>query len=369
MKFHAIGLGGAGCRIANHLAERYGSERFCTGIVGFDTDAEELAQATSIDPENRHRIGDEAGGTGLGGNLDAGFEIGTDHSSEMSRAIDQTQPSSAEAFVLICGLGGATGGGFAPALGSALKTITDVPVYALCTLPAASETDAVAEGELGIHRPNVASNTQRALDRLDGVVDAFICFDNNRWLKTDQRLVAHEDRLNGTIVDRVTSLFGAGESDDELPTAQQIIDASDITRALGNSGDIATIGYAEQTVEVDRGSRFGLGLFGSKEPEPVDTSKAVSAIETVIRKAARGKQTVEPTNGRAERTLLVVGGPPSWLNRQAIAQGRKWLTEEVGSGALLHGDAPDPEADAVYAVVLRSGIEPDNWLLKTDTGL
>jgi cell division GTPase FtsZ len=83
----------------------------------------------------------------------------------------------------------------------------------------------------------------------------------------------------------------------------------------------------------------------------------VSAIETTIRKATRGKSTVEVPEGRADRTLLVVGGPPPWLNRQAIAYGRGWLAEETGSDAILSGDAPDPDAEAVFAVVFRSGID------------
>jgi len=83
----------------------------------------------------------------------------------------------------------------------------------------------------------------------------------------------------------------------------------------------------------------------------------VSAVETTIRKAARGKSTIEVPDGRADRTLLVVGGPPAWLNREAIADGRRWLAEETGSGAILSGDAPVPDGGEVFAVVLRSGID------------
>jgi len=61
-------------------------------------------------------------------------------------------------------------------------------------------------------------------------------------------------------------------------------------------------------------------------------------------------------DGRADRTLLVVGGPPAWLNREAIADGRRWLADETGSGAILTGDAPVPGGDEVFALVVRSGI-------------
>jgi len=138
-----------------------------------------------------------------------------------------------------------------------------------------------------------------------------------------------------------------------------VLDASDVARAVGDDGEIAAIGHATQAVEPpESGSRFGLGLFGSSEPPAeVDTSAAVSAIETTIRKAARGKNTVEVPDGRADRTLLVVGGPPAWLNREAIADGRRWLADETGSGAILTGDAPVPGGDEVFALVVRSGID------------
>lgn len=137
-----------------------------------------------------------------------------------------------------------------------------------------------------------------------------------------------------------------------------MLDASDVARAVGDDGEIAAIGHATQAVEPpESGSRFGLGLFGSSEPAEVDTSAAVSAIETTIRKAARGKNTVEVPDGRADRTLLVVGGPPAWLNREAIADGRRWLADETGSGAILTGDAPVPGGDEVFALVVRSGID------------
>ena len=153
-----------------------------------------------------------------------------------------------------------------------------------------------------------------------------------------------------------------GETDGDAVTPQQVLDASDVARAVGETGEIAALGYATQRVDAPEStsSRFGLGLFGSDEPAAVDASTAISAIETVIRKATRGKNTIAVADGRADRTLLVVGGPPAWLNREAIADGRRWLADETGSGAILSGDAPVPGSEEVFALVVRSGIdEPD----------
>ncbi len=368
MRLHVIGLGGAGGRIADRLAADHGGDRFLQGINAFDTDAAALDSLRSLDESRRYRFGDAADGSGLDGDLHAGRRLGEAHASELGRVMDDENPSIAEAFVLVVGLGGAAGAGAAPALAEELSRLYDAPVYAVGLLPtpaesAASEVDpvrgsATEPGEREPRRPLAEKNAARTFDALSDRCAAVFPFDNDAWLRPGERLPEARERLNGVVAERTAALFGAGESDAETSTPQQVLDASDIARVLGDDGEIAAVGHAAQAVDPpESGSRFGLGLFGSDEPAEVDASAAVSAIETAIRKAARGKSTVEVREGRADRTLLVVGGPPAWLNRQAIADGRRWIAEETGSDAILSGDAPDPDGEAVFAVVLRSGID------------
>lgn len=393
MRVHVIGLGGAGGRIVDRLAADHGGAPFVQGLTALDTDAAALDVLRSVDDGRRYRFGDVAGGEGLDGDLHAGRELGESHASELGRALDDANPSLAEAFVLVVGLGGAAGGGAAPALADELDRLYDVPTYAVGVLPTPAESDPDAssefegrsepgatddpnapdvpdgpngpdgpndpDGEVAVPgRPLAEKNAARTLDALSDRCAAVFPFDNDAWLRPGESLVGARDRLNEAIVERIAALFGAGESDAGTSTPQQVIDASDVARALGDDGEIAAIGHATQAVDPPESeSRFGLGLFGSDEPAEVDTGAAVSAIETAIRKAARGKSTVEVREGRADRTLLVVGGPPPWLNRQAIADGRRWIAEETGSDAILSGDAPDPDGEAVFAVVLRSGVD------------
>ncbi|OYR40166.1 MULTISPECIES: cell division protein FtsZ [unclassified Halorubrum] len=368
MRLHVIGLGGAGGRIADRLAADHGDDRFLHGCNAFDTDAAALDALRSLDESRRYRFGDAADGSGLDGDLHAGRRLGDAHASELGRVMDDENPSAAEAFVIVVGLGGGAGAGAAPALAEELSRLYDVSVYAVGALPtpaesAASEVDpvrgsATEPAEREPRRPLAEKNAARTLDALSDRCAAVFPFDNDAWLRPGETLVDARDRLNGVVADRIAALFGAGESSDRESTPQQVLDASDVARAVGDDGEIAAVGHATQAVEPpESGSRFGLGLFGSDEPAEVDTGEAVSAIETTIRKAARGKSTVEVPDGRADRTLLVVGGPPAWLNRQAIADGRRWLAEETGSDAILSGDAPEPDGEGVFAVVLRSGID------------
>ncbi|WP_424014547.1 cell division protein FtsZ [Halorubrum xinjiangense] len=382
MRLHVIGLGGAGGRIADRLAGDHDGDPFLAGVHAFDTDMDALGALDALGEERRYRFGDAAGGDGLEGDLHAGRRLGDAHASELGRAMDDQQPSVAEAFLIVVGLGGAAGAGAAPALAAELSRLYDAPVYAFGFLPTHDETEepdddgprsasdaaagaAAAPGDEPVpstpHRPLAERNAARTLDALSDECAAVLPFDNGAWLRPSETLGGARDRLNEVAVERIAALFGAGETPEGTATPQQVLDASDVARAAGSDGEIAVIGHATQAVEPpEKESKFGLGLFGSSEPAEVDTSAAVSAIETVIRKAARGKNTVEVPEGRADRTLLVVGGPPAWLNREAIAEGRRWLAEETGSDAILSGDAPVPDGEEVFAVVVRSGVdEPD----------
>ncbi|OYR58389.1 cell division protein FtsZ, partial [Halorubrum halodurans] len=115
MRVHVIGLGGAGGRIADRLAADHGGEPFLHGVSAFDTDMAALDSLAALGEERRYRFGDAAGGDGLDGDLHAGRELGEVHASELGRALDDQRPSLAEAFVLVVGVGGAAGGGAAPA--------------------------------------------------------------------------------------------------------------------------------------------------------------------------------------------------------------------------------------------------------------
>ncbi|QAU12638.1 cell division protein FtsZ [Halorubrum sp. BOL3-1] len=376
MRLHVIGLGGAGGRIADRLAADHDADPFLAGVNAFDTDMDALGALDALGEERRYRFGDAAGGDGLGGDLHAGRRLGDAHASELGRAMDDQRPSLAEAFLLVVGLGGAAGAGAAPALAEELSRLYDAPVYAFSFLPVPSETEepdgdegptSAAAGNAASgsgtepatpHRPLAERNAARTLDALSERCAAISPFDNAAWLRPGETLAGARDRLDEAAVERIAALFGAGETSQGASTPQQVLDASDIARVVGGAGEVAAIGHATQDVEsTESESRFGLGLFGSSEPAEVDTSAAVSAIETVIRKAARGKNTIDVPEGRADRTLLVVGGPPRWLNREAIADGRRWLAEETGSDAILSGDAPIPDGDAVSAVVVRSGVD------------
>ena len=379
MRAHVIGLGGAGGRIVDRLAADRDHERFLHGVSAFDTDRAALASLSAVGEARRHRFGDTAGGEGLTGDLHAGREIGDAHADELCRAMDDQRPSLAEAFVLVVGLGGGAGGGAAPALAAELRRLYDTPVYAIGLLPTApdrqgtvarstqdptqrtGETDpsaATAEPT----RPLSEKNAARTLSALSDRTAAVFPFDTDAWLRRGETLTDARERINEVITDHVSALFGAGETDGDAVTPQQVLDASDVARAVGETGEIAALGYATQRVDAPEStsSRFGLGRVGSDGAWAVWGGREMWARETGIRKERRGKSRLAVAEVWDDRSVLVVGGPPAGFNREAIGDGRRWLADETGSGAILSGDEPVPGSEEVFALVVRSGIdEPD----------
>ncbi|WP_226004622.1 cell division protein FtsZ [Natrinema salinisoli] len=373
MQLEVIGVGGAGCRIADAIRAAEPAEHsFLTDVFAFDTDESDLERVV-VPESHRHRYG---GGTGLEdgddleGNFEQGFEIGRAASDELLAVLDRGTPSAADAFLVAVGLGGATGGGTAPALVTALQRQYDVPVYVLATLPADREFDPDADTAgtgphagttarndgSGVPRPNAATNAIIALDRLDGLANAIILFDNEAWLQPGETVADARNRCNRELAARVGAIFAGGGAGSGETTAQNVVDAADINRILGNESAIVTLGYGDQDADTG-GSRFGLGLVSS-EPD-VDTGEAVSAIETVVQKGIRGKLTLQCDPETAERGLLIVGGPPAWLNRRAIAEGRGTLESTVGENGVLGGDAPRPDGESVFAAVVLADVESD----------
>ncbi|KPN29479.1 cell division GTPase [Halolamina pelagica] len=106
------------------------------------------------------------------------------------------------------------------------------------------------------------------------------------------------------------------------------------------------------------GSSGGLlsRLTGGEEEDELDTAHTTNRITSLVRKAALGRLTLPCEIEGTERALLVMAGPPKYLNRKGIERGRKWLEEQTGSMEVRGGDYPVPGANFVAGVILLSGV-------------
>ena len=118
------------------------------------------------------------------------------------------------------------------------------------------------------------------------------------------------------------------------------------------------MGYAREEVEEAQSSGGLLSrLTGSKkEDDGLDTARTTNRITSLVRKAALGRLTLPCEIDGTERALLVMAGPPAYLNRKGIERGRKWLEEQTGSMEVRGGDYPVTGSGFVAGVILLSGV-------------
>lgn len=348
MRVVAIGVGGAGGRIVDALYQDNATRpvSYLAGGCVLDTDGVDLAALTAVPEDARHLFGQaETNGNGTGGDRELAAAALEEDSVELQRALDSAVTSDAAAILLLSGLGGGTGSVATPKLANELQAMYNRPVYSVSVLPAA-------------HEDVPAENPAHALQSLDSVVDAQIVFDNDVWLNAEHDVLDVADELNQTLANRLGALFSAGETAGADSVGQRVVDASEIIATL-DEGGLATIGYAEQTLDSQANTSSLLGrvrgLLGTRDTT-VDEVAAIKAVETTLRRATRGRLTFDCPLDAAASGLLVVSGPPEWLHQSAISDGQTWLSKEIGSVQLRTGDNPIPNSDTLGILVLFAGI-------------
>ncbi len=348
MQLLACGLGGAGSRIVEAMAtaDNTGDRSCLHATLAIDTDKQTLDELTAIPEANRTLYGaHEATGRGFDGNRTLGEKAAADELTEIYRAVDSLPTTQADGIILATGLAGGSGATLLPQLAEKLRTVYAIPIYGVGVLPAATGDD----------EPRQQANAGHALEAVVDATDSLVVFDNALWTKPseDDTDPAIRSELNETLATRLVDLFKSGESNGTNLVAESVVDASELINTF-EAGGVATLGYASQQIQRPTSSRFGLGLF--MQEEPLEETTIIKAIETTVRRAVRGKLTVDIDRSSVERGLLVTAGPPEWLNRRAIADARSWLAQETGSVEIRGGDMPTPEVDEVVAVVLLSGV-------------
>lgn len=356
MRIAAIGVGGAGASVVDALqrddAARQSS--YLTAARVLDTDPSALSALRSIPEEHRDSFGMfETGGGDTGGDRSVGLAAVESDLTELRRTADAAITSDVAAVVVVVGLGGGTGSAAAPKLVAALREVYELPIYSVSILPDGEE-DSIT-----------ANNAVEGLRALDDLVDAQITFDNDAWLGSGASMDDEDavERLNDALAERVGALFSAGETTAEEVVAESVVDANEIITTL-DAGGLVSIGYSNKAVverDIDASlldrlkSRFS-------EDEPVDEVRAIQAVETTLREAVRGKLTLECDRDAGTRALFVVAGPPEWLNRRAISDGRRWLTDELDLVEIRSGDAPRPGSDSMAVLVAIAGVSESERL-------
>ncbi len=348
MKLAMVGFGQAGGKILDTFLEydRQTGGDIVRAAVAVNTAKADLMGLEEIPEENRVLIGQSrVKGHGVGADNELGAELAEEDVDEIQNAIDQVPVHEVDAFLIIAGLGGGTGSGGAPVLAKHLKRIYTEPVYGLGVLPGSDEG--------GIYTLNAARSFQTFVHEVDNL----LVFDNDAWRQTGESVQTGYDEINWEIVRRFGALFGAGEVGSGDEVAESVVDSSEIINTLSGGG-VSTVGYASDEVDpVDSGG-FLSKLRGGDDSfeDQLDTAQTTNRITSLVRKAALGRLTLPCELEGAERALLVMAGPPAYLNRKGIERGRKWLEEQTGSMEVRGGDYPLPDSEHVAGAVLLSGV-------------
>ncbi|MFP4217798.1 MAG: tubulin/FtsZ family protein [Salinarchaeum sp.] len=343
MKLAMIGFGQAGGKIVDKFLEydeRTGSEVVGSALA-INTAKADLMGLDRIPEEQRVLVGQaRVKGHGVGADNELGSQIVEEDIDEIQRAIDEIPVHEVDAFLIVAGLGGGTGSGGSPVLAKYLKRIYTEPVYGLGVLPGTDEG--------GIYTLNAARSFQTFVREVDNL----LVFDNDAWRRTGESIESGYDKINEEIVTRFGLLFSAGEISQGDSVGESVVDSSEIINTLAGGG-VSTVGYASETVENTRSGGL-LSRFTGTEEE-IDTANTTNRITSLVRKAALGRLTLPCEIDAVERGLVVLAGPPQYLNRKGIERGRKWLEEQTGSMEIRGGDYPLPRSNTVSSVVLLSG--------------
>ncbi|WP_136715695.1 tubulin/FtsZ family protein [Halorientalis salina] len=341
MKLGLIGIGGAGGRVVESLLQYEDGSRgeFIADAVAIHTATADLKRLERVPVDNRVPIGQtQVKGRGTGADSELGAEIATADIAEIRGTIDDVPVGDLDAFLVVAGLGGGTGGGGAPVVARELGESYAEPVYGLGVLPGADE------GRV------YALNAARSVRTLVRETDALVLVDNDGWQPRDESAGAGYRRVNADVARRLGVLFSAGETDGHGTVPESVVDASEISNTFGTDG-VVTVGYAASRIESPE-SGFLSRISGS-EPEEIDTG---NQITSTVRMATLGRLSLACDITSAERALVVVAGPPEHLDRNGIERSRTWLEEATGTMEVRGGDYPVPDSSYVAAVVVLAGV-------------
>jgi cell division GTPase FtsZ len=322
MRVALVGVGQAGGKIAQHLAEydwenEFDAVQAAMAVNTARADLQSLRIDTTLIGQDRVK------GHGVGGDNELGAEIMQADGDLVMDDLDARVSAAVDAILLVAGLGGGTGSGGAPVLATELGRMYDLPVYVLGVLP--------GRGEGAIYQRNAG----RSLKTVVREADATLLVDNDAWHDAGESVAGGFEEINDRIATRVGMLLGAGEIDHGEDVAESVVDSSEIINTL-REGGTAALGYASTAAGENAGEN-------------------VNAITSATRQAVLSNTSL-PDAVRADAALLVVAGRPERIPRKGVERARKWLEEETGSLQVRGGDFP-LETDELVVIVLLAGVE------------
>jgi tubulin-like protein CetZ len=353
MRLLILGLGTAGSRIADAIAEPVG--RSTRGIavhaIAVDNDPIILESLKNIERDGKIYFPRDSISTPE--LLTTTFTI--DEVKARLRAYDA---GGHDAVLLCAGLGGGLID-LVPHLVDIIRETMFEPVFALVTLPSDEE------GEERLKR--AAINMRQIRGMLDGV----IVFDNQLWLgkvrkqienatqqkaqETAERFwipgtpekvgVDPYDLINHQIAKRIQLLIQAGEIQDTPP--QMVLDTREILNTIIGMG-LITIGFADEPLE----EHSKIGFFRQKQESIVNRQEKAGRIVKLAEKAVFRDISAHCDLSSARKALILLIGPEEELSMKGFMAVRKWIDDSINGYELRSGDSPVSARHGTHVAVL-----------------
>ncbi|MFQ5711102.1 MAG: tubulin/FtsZ family protein [Candidatus Geothermarchaeales archaeon] len=342
MRLAVLGIGQAGGRVADlfHRRNFLLDKNVIPINLAVNTAKSDLMGLTSIPMKNRILIGQtRVKGHGVGCDNHKGAEIAEEEKYKINSAIADNGTYNVDAFLVIAGLGGGTGSGAAPVIAEELRENYDEPVYALGILPSDDEGAVMAR------------NATRSLLALRKSTDGIIIFDNQRWKKPGYPILDNYQHMNRLIWKPFPYLLGAGEVDNIQNVGGKVVDASDIINTIEG---LSVIGCAQKKNPFLRRAKKRLQFY--RRQTPIDQLDNVTDCYTIIKDAVAGRLTAECDIRKTRKALMLIAGPPDWLNSNGIIEAKNWLEDQVDGAEVRGGDYAIPYSDHITGIVLFSGL-------------
>jgi cell division GTPase FtsZ len=331
MRVAAIGVGLGGSRIVDRLlaAQRDWPSSPVRDAAAVNTAQADLLGLEQVPERNRILVGQSrVKGHGVGADVELGAEIVESEPDAVREGFVEALGHDPDAFLVVAGLGGGTGGGGLPVLAEHLRRVRSEPVFGVALLPGSDEG--------GIYTLNAA----RSLDRAVGATDGLVLFDNDAWRQATDG--DDYEQLNGEIVRRLLPVLTADEGAEAIGT-------DDLVGTL--SGPLVSLGHSVEAVETGGDGLLSRLTGSSSDPDETNVTTRIAAL---TRKAALGRLTLPCEVGSADRAALVVDGPETHLSTAGLERGAQWLSGEVGADAA--SGLTTVAAGRVSATVVLSGV-------------
>ena len=365
MRILLIGIGGAGCRIADALCLQDLQSRSlrCIDAVAVDSSADDLNALQTIPSENRIFFQ----------SLDPFHTRVTPDAlphEEIVTRLHGLDPGDIDALVIASGLGG-TMCPLIPDLVRILRDRMTEPVFGLLTLPCEREDEAILER---------AADTAAALAPL---LDGTVLYGNELWYHRaaeswkDSKTPGGADPefrfpwqkqatspvtvssgysgINTMIARQISLLLRAGEVSDRPmdESAEVALDSGEILNTIRGMGWIA-IGYGREHLPA-----LNPDLIARLRPAGHSVQEShlkASRLVAMARKAIDEGISVSCDMKDAQKALILVAGPPSELSMRGYMTVRHWIDRSISGQEVRSGDYPISNTRYIAILIVLAGL-------------